>query len=100
MTLLKFAGYCGMAGVPQECETRAEARRAAAAWLRAARSDEFPVVTLARGEEWEIQEPDWAEMVPDECGILYIEHRTWECRECGSACETQEAAWGCCRECE
>lgn len=67
--------------------------------LRRYRRNGYPVSILARGQEWEIGEPEGCMMVPDDCGTLAIRHDTYECRECGSACETRDAAAECCAEC-
>ena len=89
--------YSGMHGVPACFDTEQEARTHVAARLRRYRKH-FPLQVLSRGEEWEILEPEGVSMVPDACGTLGLVHVTWECRECGSECETQHDALHCCAE--
>jgi len=86
-----------MGGIPEPCESEAEARAIAADRIRYYRQ-RYKVTTLEPGSEWEVQEPDDCAMVPDSCGTLAIRHITWDCRECGHACETKEDARECCAE--
>lgn len=95
MYSLKHVSYCGMVGIPECFETRAEVRGAAARRLARYRK-RFPVTTLESGLEWEIQEPADCSMVPDACGVLRITHTTFECRECGCEHETRSDARECC----
>jgi len=97
MYTLNHHAYCGMSGIEEEHEDKPDARKEAADRLRAYRQN-FHITTLVRGAEWEIQEPEDSVMVPDECGVLALRHVTFECRECGSDCETKEAAAECCAE--
>ena len=90
-------GYCGMADVPSTYECSEHARDYAAERLRRYRR-RFRVVTLEPGKAWEICEPDNCTMVPDACGTLRLSHITYECRECGSACETREEWAHCCAD--
>lgn len=69
-TLVHHA-YCGMS-IPLEAGTLEECRERAARRIRWARREEFPVVTLEKGKEWEIEEPDDCLLVPDSCGVLVI----------------------------
>lgn len=74
--------YCGMSSVPREFEDLADVRKAAAARLRYLRNEGFPIETLTKGQEWEIQEPEDAVMVPDQCGMLVIREYQ-KCEHCG-----------------
>jgi hypothetical protein len=95
MYSVRHVSYCGMAGVPEVADDLRAARDECARRLRAFRK-RFPVATITRGMEWEIQEPEGCKMVPDACGTLAIRHVTFECRECGSQCETRDVALECC----
>lgn len=98
MFKLRLAAYCGMS-VPM-CETndRDEARKAAAdALWTARRAGLHPTINL-RGKWWEINEPADCAMVPDNCGQLFLERETRECRECGTEHDTQAEADECCAE--
>lgn len=95
MYKVKFVGYCGMSHPEASHETEKEARADVAYRLKYARKG-FEVVTLESGKSWEILEPTECTMVPDDSGVLYLKHITYACRECGSACETQEDAALCC----
>lgn len=65
--------YCGMR-IPHgtTCMDKQEARTKAARVIRRRRRDGYDVVTLAKGKEWEILEPEFCVMVPDVCGILEL----------------------------
>lgn len=96
MYRVNHSSYCGMRDVPACFDEATDARQYAAQRLRRYRKH-FQIATLETGKEWEILEPeDNAAMVPDACGILAIEHVTYECRECGGAHETQADALHCC----
>jgi len=99
MYTLKHAGYCGMKDYSETFDTLQEARAQAAFMLRDYREN-YPVTTVRKGEEWEIMENESCVMVPDDCGILWITHVFFECRECGSNYENEEDARGCCQEIE
>jgi len=97
MYSLVMSSYCGMSRTIGNADTDGtDARRAAAALIRRRRRQGFPVTTLERGREWEVLEPADCAMVPDACGQLYIRHDTFDCRECGHACETRDDAARCC----
>ena len=100
-TLTHYA-YCGM-HVPiidtYDRAEREEARSRAARRLRSMRRQGYPVVTLERGREWEIQEPEDCVLVPAECGTLCLRavkpetHECWYCGfdvEEGECCSCQE----------
>jgi len=95
MYKVTFTSYCGMSNVPQSFDALEDARNYAAQRLSSLRR-RFKIATLQRGKEWEVLEPENAIMVPDACGILYIQHCTWACRECGCEHETSEDAVQCC----
>jgi hypothetical protein len=99
MYTVQFFSYCGMALVPVHCEDRSEARAECAERLRRARSEGYKLATLSPGKRWEVLEPDDCMLVPDACGTLELKHVTFECGECGSACETREFAAECCTKC-
>ena len=80
--------YCGMSGIPDTFEDSTDARKAVARELRTYRRS-FKIATLERGASWEILEPEDCAMVPDTCGTLSLVHQTFECPECGYACETR-----------
>lgn len=95
MYKVNHASYCGTDSVPSCFDERQEARDYAADRLRRYRR-RFNVVTLKRGAQWEVCEPDDAAMVPDACGTLSLSHVTYECRECGCQCDTPHDALHCC----
>lgn len=96
MFFVKHTAYCGLTSIPREADDLHDARTIAARRLRSYRRHGFPIATLTRGEEWEILEPDDCQMIPDACGILWIEHEQHECPECGSEHETTDEALHCC----
>lgn len=98
MFTVQHVSHCGMSGLLRTYDERAEARQAAAKRLRAHRRAGYPVATLDRGMQWEILEPDGCAMVPDACGLLVLDHATFECPECGCAHETRDDARACCAE--
>lgn len=95
MYKVTFHAYSGLSGFPHEFETREDARDFAARRIASFRK-RTKVTTLKAGLEWESLEPEDAAMVPDYAGTLVLEHITFECRECGSPCETGEDATLCC----
>lgn len=95
VAIVNHYAYCGMPGIPEEFDTYAEARSYAAEQIREYRRD-FAVTTLERGRQWEILEPEDCAMVPDECGVLCIKTRLFDCRECGSQHESKDDAYSCC----
>ena len=95
MYRVQHHAYCGLSTVPVTFEDRQDARALAAEKIRRARR-RFHVVTLERGAQWEILEPENCTLVPDACGTLAIHHTTFECRECGCDHETREHARDCC----
>lgn len=97
MYSVKHVSYCGMVDVPACFETAPEARGYIAARIRRYRRY-FPVTTLETGAAWEIQEPVDCVAVPDACGCIRLTHVTFECRECGNACETLSDALHCCAD--
>jgi hypothetical protein len=97
MFKVQHNAYCGMSDVPACFDTHEEAHAYAASRIARYRRH-FAVTTLETGQAWEIQEPVDCAMVPDACGLLTLSHQTFECRECGSACETQHDALHCCSE--
>ena len=95
---VRFSAYCGLSyTVGGEHETREEARATAATLLRLRRK-RFDVATHKRGAWWEILEPNDAAMVPDRCGMLYLQHDTHECIECDTSHELQGEADECCTQ--
>lgn len=90
--------YCGMTVPHGEYDTLPSARVKIAAILRRRRRQGFPIAVLTRGREWEVQEPDGALMVPDQCGILTlaVKHRPHACGECGTRYYDRQAAADCC----
>jgi hypothetical protein len=64
-----------------------ECRSIAAETIRRRRHQGYPVAVLEPGTEWEVQEPEWACMVPDECGVMLLRTITKECKWCGSTFE-------------
>ena len=97
MYRLNHVAYCGMPGVPEYFDDPQDARKDAAERLRRYRR-RYAVTTLERGKEWEIMEPEDSVLVPDACGVLYLSHITFECKECGTACETKTEARQCCAD--
>ena len=80
-----LCSYSGMP-IPIEKGDKEDVRQATARLIRRLRGEGFPVVTLAKGEKWEVQEPAGACLVPDYCGILRMEpvpSPYGACRECG-----------------
>ena len=76
--------HSGCSPIPTAADDRAEARKAAADWIRAARAKGRRVTTLRRGTEWEIEEQEEAAMIGDKCGILSIAPPlAAACCECG-----------------
>jgi hypothetical protein len=75
---VRFAAYCGMAGIPEDFDNMADARKAVADILRRRRRQGYPVSILETGAEWEIEEPEDSAMVPDTCGVLSLETNTPE----------------------
>lgn len=68
-----LSAYCGMSFEIAEEDSEEEIRVQVANYLRTARKD-YPVVTLKRGKEWEILEPeDNTGLVSDDCGILVLQ---------------------------
>lgn len=100
MYRVSFSAYCGLSRPYLMHDDRAAARKDAAAILRRRRRLGLPCVTLERGARWEVLEPEGALMVPDDCGLLALEHVTYECEECGSEHETLDEARACCQELE
>lgn len=83
---LTLHGYCGMPIPIVDEGDMAECRSAVAQEVRRLRAEGFPVVTLEKGTEWEVQEPADCDMVPDSCGILHIrpiQIRVFACFTCG-----------------
>jgi len=76
---VSFHAYCGMMTYEWETEDTGdewetqEQRATAAQFIRDRRGAGYPVVTLERGQRWEVLEPDDCGMVPDDCGILSLE---------------------------
>lgn len=99
MYRIQHVAYCGMPDVPACFNTSEEAREYAAERLRRYRRH-YPVTTLKRGAKWEILERDDSVMVSDSCGVLSLEHVTYECWECGFAHDSREDTLRCCRECD
>lgn len=95
MYKVNFHSYCGMAGIPEEFDNREDAEQYAAHRIRRLRKL-TKVSTITTGTEWEAQEPEGCHMVPDYAGLLVLKHITFECRECGSPCETPDEANECC----
>lgn len=85
---VRHVGHCGMETHSEFFEIAEEARQDAAEFIRSMRQDGFPVTTLEQGQKWEILEPEDCSMVPDQCGILWIERVAGECFECGCECDT------------
>ena len=54
---------------------KSEAREIVAKRLKSYRNQDYPVITLTSGYEWEICEPEDCFLVPDDCGILTIQER-------------------------
>ena len=69
---VQFYSYCGMPGLPHEFRDREDARSKAAAVLRARRRAGYQTITLTKGGEWEVLEPDNCLLVPDDCGQLVL----------------------------
>lgn len=96
MYRLTHVSWSGCNGLPTLIETRTDARGECARRLRSYRRNGFPVSTLERGRQWEIGEPNNVALVPSQCGTLLLRAVTFECRECGSKCDTRETAAQCC----
>lgn len=96
MFTLCFSAFSGCSPAPRRYETEDEARDAAARILSRRRRTGHVCSMLERGAAWECTEPADAFMIPDTAGLLSLERVTWECRECGCACETPESARLCC----
>ena len=97
MTTLRFNAYCGMSHILQEGD-KDECRDIAAKTIRRRRRQGYPVVVLAPKEQWEIQEPDGACMVPDECGVLTLATDIRKCPWCGRQFEPETFAQRFCDE--
>ena len=97
MITVQHQAYCGMSSVPHAFDTLPDARAYVAHKLARLRR-RYPIITHVNGSEWEVCEPNDCAMVPDACGVLRLNHITVECRECGSACETEHDARACCYE--
>ena len=93
---VRFYAHSGLSGLPREYETREEARAYAARRLRNLRRSGHRCYTLARGEEWESQEPEDCALVPDTAGLLCLTRSVFRCRECDSAWDTRDDALVCC----
>ncbi len=78
-----------MVGIPDLDDLRSIRRRAAEI-LRGFRIAGYPVVTLVKGRQWEIQEPEGTVMIADACGVLRLDPR---CDDCQGA--TEEFGWLC-----
>lgn len=87
MYAIQFSAYCGMSWPIQEYDDKQLGRDRIAQFLKHRRKQGYPVATLERGKEWEIQEPEGCMMVPDACGVLSLEAITGTCRWCGSEFE-------------
>jgi hypothetical protein len=90
-------GYCGMTYSHETHDDRSDARRHVAEILAKYRG-RAPIAVLERGQEYEICEPENAAMIPDWAGYVRLAHVTYECHECGFACETRDDARACCAE--
>ena len=95
--------YCGRSLPHLSTEDRAWARDQTAALLRRRRRQGFRVILGSRTEDYrsyEVMEPDdgYNNLVPDECGIIALRRELFECGECGSKYDQQEAARQCCCE--
>lgn len=78
MYTLRFVGYCGMGFNVLQDDDLSEIREHAARLIKSNRKRGFPVTTLSKGQEWEIMEPEDCFMVPDNCGVLYVNEDTEE----------------------
>jgi hypothetical protein len=97
MYQVEHISYCGMRGIPTCFDTEEEARQYAADFIRRYRR-RYKLTTLQPGEKWEVLEPENTVLVPDACGVLSIEHVTYECFECGTHHDTKHDALHCCAE--
>lgn len=98
MYTLRWAAYSGFSYTHSGGSEREDVRREAAGMIRDARRRGEPVTIISRGKEWEFETPDDAATIGDRDGLLYIQHRTFPCRECGSAYESPDEAGACCTE--
>ena len=73
MYTLNFSAYCGMSMKIAEGDYET-VRHAAAKILRRRKNNDFPVWCLEKGKKWEIGEPEDCMIVPDDSGILKINH--------------------------
>ena len=96
MYTVNFGAYCGMRTITETLLDLSDARGFAAHVIARRRRRRYGVVTLTAGEQCVVLEPNDSAMTPDECGLLWIEHQTFACRDCGSATETRDAALECC----
>jgi hypothetical protein len=94
---LQHHAYCGMSEYPTGFCSMREARRGVAECLRGYRRH-FTVRTLERGLRWEILDPTTSVTVPEECGILTLSFRTFECPKCGHVYRDAGDASACCSE--
>lgn len=70
---LRFHTYSGMQ-IPVDTGELTEIRERAASYIRSKRSQNYEVVTIERGIQWEIQTPSNLEgfVVTDDDGVLMI----------------------------
>jgi len=100
---LTHYGYSGIRIPIMDEAEPADCRATVARRLRSLRRHGFPIATLERGREWEIQEPEDRFLVPDACGLLTLEDDPTYERTCGF-CEgkfttTEKSEHYCCLAC-
>lgn len=101
MHIVKFYSYSGLSGLPHEYQDDelGDARAYVARRLRKARKSGHHVITLQRGKQWEICEPDDCALIPDSAGVLTMRQaHAYECRECGSPYDDCDDAARCCSD--
>ena len=98
MYAIRFVAYTGCSPLRDVYDGGEAARDVAAERIRNARTQGIKVTILTRGAKWEFLEDDAAVMIGDDKGVLYLEHYTFECDECGHEHETAEDARECCQQ--
>jgi hypothetical protein len=105
MYTVKFSAYCGMSStVDDPVETPQEARQIMADYIRRKREHGHYVSRAATRRptaegipvfEIETESNRSGTFVTDDDGLLFVQHHTFECRECGYEHETEEARQQC-----
>lgn len=70
---VRFFAHCGMLTVDEEYDDRTLARNRCAGIIQRRRRDDHPVLTVERGQKWDVSEPDYSFLIPDTAGILALD---------------------------